>query len=53
MRILKVKYTKFTLFLPNSLTNSLPAVKPRSTMARAPVFSHNKGKHVGFTKLLF
>ena len=22
-------------------------------MARAPVFSHNKGNHVGFTKLLF
>ena len=41
---------------PNNLPNgptSLPAVRPGSTMARAPVFSHNEGNLVGFTKVLF
>ena len=35
------------------LSNGLPAVRPDSIMARAPVFSQNKGNRVGFTKLLF
>ena len=35
------------------LPNGLPAVRPGSTMARAPVFSHNNGNRVGFTKPLF
>ena len=30
-----------------------PAVRPVSTIARAPVLSHNKGNHIRFTKLLF
>ena len=58
MHILKVKYTEFTLQqfrLPNSLPNGLPAclpaVRPGSTMATAPDFSHN-GNRIGFTKLL-
>ena len=33
--------------------NGLPAIRHGSTMARAPVFSHNKGNRVGFMKLLF
>ena len=53
--ILKVKYTefKFSYFTRVRLPASLPAVRPGSTMARAPVFSHNKGNRIGFTKLLF
>ena len=56
MCILKVKYTEFTLqqfHLPNGLTNGLPAIRPGSTMARAQVFSHNKGNRIGFMKPLF
>ena len=47
--ILKVKYTSlfYTRFV------CWPAVRPGSTMARAPVFSHNNSNRVGFTKLLF
>ena len=60
--ILKVKYTKFKLFpllytrfvcLTACQTAGLPAVRPGSTIARASVFSHNNGNHVGFTKPLF
>ena len=32
---------------------SQPAVRPGSTSATALEFLHNKGNHVGFTKLLF
>ena len=32
---------------------SLPAVRPGCARCMAPDFSHNKGNHVGFTKLLF
>ena len=32
---------------------SLPAVRPGFTMARAPMFSHNKGNCFGFMKLLY
>ena len=43
--ILKVKYTKIQISLLYNkfvcLTASLPAIRPDSTMARAPVFSHN------------
>ena len=35
------------------LSNSLPAIRPGSTMARATVFLHDKGNRVRFTKLLF
>ena len=52
MCILKVKYTEFTL-QQFCLPNGLRAIRPGSTMARAPVFSHNKGYLVGFMKLLF
>ena len=47
IQLLKVKYTefKFSYFiyiqqfhLPNSLPNGLPAIRPGSTMARAPIF---------------
>ena len=55
--LLKVKYTKFTLQqirLPNGLpacqTAGLPAVRPGSTMDRAPFFSQNNGNRVGFTE---
>ena len=36
--------------LPNGLPACLPAVRPGSTMARAPVLSLKKGNRVGFTK---
>ena len=32
---------------------SLPAVRPGYARYMAPDFSHNKGNHVGFTKMLF
>ena len=51
--ILKVKYINFLTLQQIRLPNSLPAVRPGSTMARAPVFSHNNGNRVGFTKPLF
>ena len=52
--ILKVKYTEFNFpYFTTILSAYQPAVRPCSTMARASVFSHNKGNHVGFTKLLF
>ena len=35
------------------LSAGLPTIRLSSTMARAPAYSHNKGNHVGFTKLLF
>ena len=38
---------------PAKLPACLPAVRPGSTMARAPIFSHNKGNCIVFTKLLF
>ena len=38
---------------PASQTASLPAVRPTSTRSMATDFSHNKGNHVQFTKLLF
>ena len=53
MHILKVKYTEFTL-QQFCLTNGrLPAVRPSSTMVRAPAFSHNKGNRIRFMKPLF
>ena len=59
MRILKVKYTELNFLtlqqfrLPNGLPACLPAVRPGSTMARAPVFSHDTCIIGGFTNLLF
>ena len=41
------------IYLPNGLLAYQPAIRPSSTMARATVFSQNKGNLVGFTKLLF
>ena len=35
------------------LTACLPAIVPGSTMARTPVFSHNKDNRIQFTKLSF
>ena len=58
IRILKVKYTEFkfsyfTIVSSAQWPAGLPAIGPGSTTARAPVFSHNEGNCVGFTKLLF
>ena len=58
MHILKVKYTEVNIsyFTYNSfvcLTACLPAIRSSSTMARAPVFSHNKRNCVRFMKLLY
>ena len=59
MRILKVNYTELNFLtlqqfrLPNGLPACLPAVRPGSTMARAPVFSHKQGNRVGFMKPSF
>ena len=58
IHILKVKLSihnlKFLTFqqfrLPDGLLACLPVIKPSFTKARAPVFSHNEGNHVGFTK---
>ena len=51
----KVSY--FLIFqhfcLPNGLLTYRTAIRPGSTMPRAPVFSHNKSNRIGFTKLLF
>ena len=56
MHILSQIYRLQIFLLYNNfvcLTASLPAVRPGSTMARAPVFSHNKGNRIGFMKPLF
>ena len=57
MRILKIQNLNFLTLqqfhLPNGLTNGQPAIRCGSTMARASVFSHNKGNRVGFMKPLF
>ena len=46
-RILKI--LKFTCIS----SASLHAVRPGSARCMAPDFSHNKGNHIGFTKMLF
>ena len=58
IQVFKVKYTEFKISYFTTVSSAcwsacLPAVRPSSTMARAPVFSDNKGNRVGFTKLLF
>ena len=52
MHVLKVKYTefKFSYFTTVLPPNGLPAIRPGSTIARAPDFSHNNGNRIGFTK---
>jgi len=51
------KNSKFSTISSASLLDSqpasLPAVRPGSTSAMAPDFSHKKGNHVYFMKLLF
>ena len=53
----KMPNMHFNLNFPTLQQFRLPAglsvVRPGSTMARASIFSHNKGNHVGFMKLLF
>ena len=38
---------------PACLPACLPAIRPDCVRCMAPEFSHNKGNHFGFTKLLF
>ena len=40
-------------YLPASLSACLPpAIRPGCASATASVFTHNKGNHVGFTKIV-
>ena len=48
-----IQNLKFLTLQHFCVPNGLTAVKTGSTMARAPVFSHNKGNGTRFTKLLF
>ena len=45
-----IQNLKFLTLQQFHLPNSLPAIRPGSTMARAPVFFAKKGNRAGFTK---
>ena len=50
----KTNFKKIEIYLYFvCLPAGLPAVRPGCARCMAPDFSHNKGNHVGFTKLLF
>ena len=48
-----LKFLTLHFCLLNGLSACRPAVRPGSTMARAPVFSQNKGNRIGFMQFLF
>ena len=49
----KSQYTEFKVPYFTTFLACQPAARPCTTMARVPVFSHNKGNCVGFVKPLF